>query len=65
MPTFEKLDEYNETEDWCHYIERVNLFFDASEITDPDKKRSLFLVSVRAKTYKLITQSGRPGRSEG
>ena len=54
MPTFRKLDEYNETEDWCHYIERVNLFFDANESTDPAKQRSLFLVSVGAKTYKLI-----------
>ena len=54
MPTFGKLDEYNETEDWRHYIERVNLFFDANEITDPAKQRSLFLVSVGAKTYKLI-----------
>ncbi|XP_068712879.1 uncharacterized protein [Montipora foliosa] len=54
MPMFGKLAEYNETEDWRHYIVCVNLFFDANEITDPDKKRSLFLVSVGAKTYKLI-----------
>ncbi|KAL9961177.1 hypothetical protein ACROYT_G030075 [Oculina patagonica] len=54
MPTFGKLDEYNETEDWRHYIERVNYFFEANEITDPDNKRSIFLVSVGAKTYKLI-----------
>lgn len=54
MPTFGKLDEYSETEDWRHYIERVNHFFEANEITDPDKKRSIFLVSVGAKTYKLI-----------
>lgn len=51
MPTFGKLDEYNE--DWRHYIERVN-HFGANEITDPDKRRSIFLVSVGAKTYKLI-----------
>lgn len=54
MPTFGKLDEYSETEDWRHYIECVNHFFEANEITDPDKKRSIFLVSVGAKTYKLI-----------
>ena len=54
MPTFGKLDEYNETEHWRHYIERVNLFFDGNEITDPAKQRSLFRVSVGAKTYKLI-----------
>ena len=54
MTTFGKLDEYNETEDWHHYIERVNNFFEANEITDPDKRRSIFLVCVGAKTYKLL-----------
>ena len=54
MPAFGKLDEYNETEDWRHYIERVNHFFEANEITDPDKRRSIFLVCVGAKTYKLV-----------
>ena len=54
MPTFGKFDEYNETEDWRHYIERVNHFFEANEITDPDKRRSIFLVCVGAKTYKLV-----------
>ena len=51
---FGKLDEYNETEDWRHYIEGVNHFFEANEITDPDKRRSIFLVCVGAKTYKLV-----------
>ena len=54
MTTFGKLDEYNETEDWRHYIERVNHFFEANEITDPDKRRSIFLVCVGAKPYKLV-----------
>ena len=54
MPTFGKLDEYNETEDWRHCIERVNHFFEANEITDPDKRRSIFPVCVAAKTYKLV-----------
>lgn len=53
MPTFGKLDEYNETEDWRHCIERVNHFIEASKMTDPDKKRSIFLVSVGPKTCKL------------
>ena len=54
MPTFGKSDEYRETKDWRYYIERVNHFFEAKEIADPDKKRSIFLISVKAKTYKLI-----------
>lgn len=54
MPTFGKLDEYNETEDWRHCSGCVNHFFEANEITDPDKKRSIFLVSVGPKTCKLV-----------
>ena len=54
MPTFGKKDEYNESEDWRHYVERLNHFFEANEITDDAKQRSIFLVSVGAKTYKLI-----------
>ena len=54
MSTFGKLDEDNETEDWRRYIERVNHFFEANEITDPNKRRSIFLVCVGVKTYKLV-----------
>ena len=54
MSTFGKWDEYNETEDWRHYIKRVNHFFEANEITDPNKRRFIFLVCVGAKTYKLV-----------
>ena len=54
MPTFGTLDEYNETEDWRHDMERVNHFFGANEIIYPDKRRSIFLVCVGAKTYKLV-----------
>ena len=59
MPTFGKLDEHNKTENWRHYIERVNHFFEANEITDPDKKRSIFLVSVGAK-HQLIRSLAAP-----
>ena len=49
-----KLDEYNENEDWRHYIKLVNHFLEANEITDPDKRRSIFLVCVGAKTSRLV-----------
>lgn len=49
-----KLDEYNETEDRRHYIERVNHFFQANEITGPGKRRSIFLACLGAKTYELV-----------
>ena len=53
-PTYGKIDEYNESEDLRYYIERLNHFFEANEITDDAKQRSIFLVSVSAKSYKLI-----------
>ena len=54
IPTFAKLDEYNETGDWRYYIECVNHFFEANEIKDPGRRRSIFVVSVGAKTCKLV-----------
>lgn len=52
--TFGKVTEYKETEEWIHYVERMNHYFTANEITDENKKRSIFLVAVGAKTYKLL-----------
>ena len=60
--TIGKVDEYiHENEEWRHYVERLEHFFTANEITDKDKKRSIFLVSVGAKTYKLIRSLVTPG----
>jgi hypothetical protein len=48
MTTFGKIKEFNgEHQEWKHYIERMNHFFDANEIKDEGKQRSF-------KTYKLI-----------
>ena len=53
--TIGKISEYvHENEEWRHYVERIDHFFAANEITDKDKQRSIFLVSVGATTYKLI-----------
>ena len=50
-----KIKEFNSAvEEWRHYVERMNHFFEANDIDDRDKKRSIFLVSVGAKTYKLL-----------
>ena len=43
-----------ESKDWPHYVEHLNHFFEAIEITVDAKQQSTFLVSVGAKTYKLI-----------
>ena len=58
--SFGKIDEFKgENEEWRHYIERMNQFFEAIE--DQEKQRSIFLVSVGAKTYKLIRSLVAPG----
>ena len=64
MPTFGKLDEYNETEDWRHYIERarVNFFFLMQTKLRILPSKDPFFWLVWEPTH---TQSGRSGRSEG
>lgn len=55
MTTYGKIEEFNnEKEEWRYYVERMDHFFEANAIEDAAKKRSIFLVSVGAKTYKLI-----------
>ena len=46
------------------YIEQVSHFCEANEINVLDKKRSIFLVSVGAKTYKLIQILATPDYEE-
>ena len=61
-PLFGKIDEFNgENEEWRHYMERMNHFFAANGIENQEKQRSIFLVSVGAKTYKLIRSLVAPG----
>ncbi|KAK3747895.1 hypothetical protein QZH41_001360 [Actinostola sp. cb2023] len=54
MATYGKIDEYQETEDWGIYVERLNHYFEANDIKSEDKQKSIFLATVGAKTYKLI-----------
>jgi hypothetical protein len=53
--TFGSVGEYNQSEEeWRHYVERVECFLSANEITDANRKRSVFLAMVGAKTYGLL-----------
>lgn len=54
MPTFGKLDAYEESEDWIQYVERLTCYFSANEIDDDDKKRDILLSVCGRKTYKLM-----------
>ncbi|KAJ8035756.1 hypothetical protein HOLleu_19529 [Holothuria leucospilota] len=52
---FGKLDEFNsEKEEWTQYVERLNHFFTANDITEETKKQSIFLSLIGADAYKLL-----------
>ena len=54
------VEEYKDDEDWHHYVERLNHFFEANEITDAAKQRSIFLVSVGAKIIRSLVAPRDP-----
>ncbi|CAG2238117.1 unnamed protein product [Mytilus edulis] len=43
MPTYGKLDSFDESEDWTQYVERMEHYFNANEIDEEDQKRDIFL----------------------
>ena len=50
-----KLSEYdNNKEDWQSYVERLELFFTANEITDEEKRKAILLTSCRIECYGLF-----------
>ena len=49
-----KLKEYNNDDDWLQYVERLEFYFEAQDITDGGKKRATLLSVCGAQTYKLI-----------
>ena len=48
------LSKYNSAKDWISYVERLNQYFLANDITEDTKKRAIFLSVVGDMTYKLI-----------
>ena len=56
--TIKEFDD--ESDDWVEYMERVEHFFLANEITDINKKKSILLSSCGAKTYKLFSSLVTP-----
>ena len=55
MASIGRIKEFREDkEDWDQYMERLDHFFSANGITVADKKRSVFLTVIGAKTYKRL-----------
>ena len=41
-------------EEWTEYVERLDSYFIANDLTDPAKKRAILVNAVGPKTYRLI-----------
>ena len=54
MATFGSIKEYEQSEDWTQYQERLENYFDANDITEEGKKKSILLSVVGAQAYQLI-----------
>ncbi|XP_064476027.1 uncharacterized protein K02A2.6-like [Ornithodoros turicata] len=53
MPTFGRLEEFEDGTDWSEYRERVEQFFSANDVT-ADKQKAVFLSCCGAKTYSIL-----------
>ena len=51
-------------EDWESFVERVEFFFQANGVEDPERKRALLLSSCGTSTYKLIRNLLVPSKPE-
>ena len=55
MATHGKIDEFDPShEAWATYVERLEFYFIANGIEDPEKKQALLLTVSGPATYKLI-----------
>ena len=54
--SFGKLDEFDTAngDDWVQYIERMEHYFLANEITDAAKQRSILISAMGQKAYKIL-----------
>ena len=68
MATYGNVGEFRESvESWTQYVERLDQYFEANEVTDGKKKRAILLSVCGSKTYKLIRdllQPKKPGETE-
>ena len=54
MATYGKIDAYEDDEDWCQYVERLEAYFEANDIDASEKQRAILLSVCGGKMYKLI-----------
>ena len=68
MALYGNVGEFKESEkSWTQYVERLDQYFLANEITDEDKQRAILLSVCGSKTYSLlrdILQPKKPAQTE-
>ena len=64
MATFGKIDEFTDSDNWTQYIERLNYYFQANDITDGTKKRNILLTVCGSKIYGLIRNLLSPAKPD-
>ena len=60
MSVYGKIDTYEFDSEWDEYIERLEHFFTANEITDKDKIKSILLTVCCQKIYGFIRNLTSP-----
>ena len=62
-PLFSQVKEFNgEKEEWCQYMEWLDHFFQANEVTNVNKKRVILLKMIGPSAYKLLRNLLAPAK---
>ena len=62
-PLFSQVKEFDgEREEWSYYVERLDHFFEANEVTNADKKRAILLTVIGPSAYKLLRSLLAPAK---
>lgn len=63
MATHGSLSEFDSSkDDWTSYVERVDFYFVANDVTSDAKKRAILLSACGASTFKLIRSLVETGK---
>ena len=63
MPTYGKIREYElDSKDWSQYVERLENFLVANNITNAEKKRATFLAIIGPSTYRILQSLVSPAK---
>ena len=49
-----RIEEFDGSGDWSHYVERIENFFVANGIEGDEKQRAVFLSVIGAPTYRIL-----------